>query len=99
MMLATGALAVISIATGAVAMEFALAAVDHIAVGVVLVVVMVSVNCHLRGVGVAGDLAKQGEVGGVVGDLFRMAMTADVLVEADDSIGSRHHQMQVVGHE
>ena len=40
--------------------------------------------------------AEQFKVGGVIGDRFRGAATADMLIQADDPIGGCHHQVQIV---
>ena len=39
---------------------------------------------------------EQLKICGVVGDRFRGAATADVLVKAEDSVGGGHHQMKIV---
>ena len=64
---------------------------DHIAVGIVLVVVVMGVNRDLRRHLCANHITKQRKVGRVVSDLFRVAMAAHMLVEANDRIGRRHH--------
>src|ERR1700735_3583624 len=37
--------------------------------------------------------------GGIAHDLLGLAFAADVAVEADDAVGLRHHDMQVVAHQ
>ncbi len=72
--------------------------VNDITVGIVLVIVVMGVNGDLRRHHrPAQRIAKERKVGRVIGDLFRVAVAAYMLVEADDCVGSCHHQMQVVG--
>jgi len=40
--------------------------------------------------------AKQFQVGGVIADLFGMAMATDMLVQANNFVSSRHDQVQVM---
>ena len=68
--------------------------VHHIPVQIVLVIMMVGVYRHRLHAG----LAEQFEIRWIVADLFRMAMAAHVLVEADHFVGGRHHQVQIVRH-
>src|SRR5690606_33438844 len=46
----------------------------------------------------AGILAEQFDEGRIVADLFRMARTAHVPIQANHLVGRAHYQMQVVGH-
>src|SRR5690606_35376572 len=65
---------------------------DHAAGDVVVVVVLVGIDRQVAACG----LAKEGDVSRVYTHLLWMPTAADMLVEADDFIGGRHHQMQVV---
>ena len=59
---------------------------------IMTVIVMVSIN----GQRFCLTTAKQCQVGRVIADVFRLAMAADVLVQANNFIGCGHHQMQIV---
>ena len=64
---------------------------NDIAMGIVLVIMVVGINCYLWWSGGAQCLAKQGEIGRVVGHLLRMPFAAHVLIEANDGISSGHN--------
>lgn len=64
--------------------------VEHLTVNAVLVIVLMGVNCC--------GLTKDIDVGLILSDLLGIALTADMLIEADDMIRGRHHQVQIVGH-
>src|SRR3990167_6935978 len=66
---------------------------NYRAMQIVLMVMVVGVDGQALGV-----LAEQLDKGRIEADLFRMAGTADVTVEADHLISGAHHQVQVVGH-
>ena len=64
---------------------------DHAAMQVVIVVMMVVIDGEALGV-----LAEQFDKGWVAADLLRVAGAADMAVEANHLIGGAHHQMQIV---
>src|ERR1700730_13286883 len=43
--------------------------------------------------------AEQGAIGGIARHRRGMAAAADVMVEADDTVGGRHDQMQIMRHQ
>lgn len=65
---------------------------NHITVIIVAMIVMMSVNRHLRSLA----RPKKRQVCRVVGDLFRVSGTAYMLIEADNRVRGCHHQVQVV---
>src|SRR3990167_9107510 len=65
---------------------------NYRAMQIVLMVMVVGVDGQALGV-----LAEQLDKGRIEADLFRMAGTADVTVEADHLISGAHRQVQVVG--
>src|SRR3954447_22980763 len=46
-----------------------------------------------------GMAAEHRQIFRVAADILRMAGAADVPVDADNGIGTRHHQMQIVGNQ
>ena len=61
---------------------------------IVAVVVVVGIDRH-----VAGHLrAKQSEIFGVAAYSLGMATTADMVVEAEHTVGGRHHHVKIMGH-
>ena len=81
------------IVTGMGWVQQALFTKHDIAMGVVLVIVVVGVDGDLRALGVTTDIAKQGEVRGIASDLLGMSLAANMLIEADDGVSGRHHQV------
>ena len=70
---------------------------DHIAMGIVLMIVMMGIKRNLwLGLASLFVSTKKSEVRRVVSDLFRMTLAADMLIEAHHGIGRGHHQMQVM---
>tara|TARA_B100002003_G_scaffold184885_1_gene173266 strand:- start:13 stop:294 length:282 start_codon:yes stop_codon:yes gene_type:complete len=66
----------------------------NITMHIVAVVVVVGIDRH-----VAGHLrAKQSEIFGVAAYSLGMATTADMVVEAEHTVGGRHHHVKIMGH-
>ena len=68
---------------------------NNIAVRIMLVIVMMRINCYLW----LWCIAEQRQVSWIAGHLFRVAVTAHMLVQAHDSIGGGHDQVQIVGYQ
>ena len=55
-------------------------------------VVMVGIDCQALG----NTCAEKLEESRVITHLLRLSMTANMMIQADDLIGSRHHQVQIM---
>ena len=77
----------------ALIMKSAILLLDHAAVDVVLMVVMVGIN----GKGLGFLLPEQCKIRRIDADLFRATVTADVMIETDHLIRGGHYQVQIVG--
>src|SRR3954466_5487726 len=62
--------------------------------GIVVMVMTVLVDGQRFGVA-----AEQRQIFRMTADILRMPGAADMPVDADDGVGARHHQMQVVGNQ
>jgi hypothetical protein len=85
-------LAVVPVHVGVIGVRRYGTVIDHGAVQIMGVIVVVVINRQALRVG-----AEQFDESRVVADLLRVARAAHVPIQANHLIGGAHHQMQVVG--
>ena len=68
---------------------------NNIAVCIMLMIVMMRINRYLG----LWYIAEQRQISWIAGHLFRVTMTTHMLVQAHDSIGGGHDQVQIVGYQ